>query len=219
MTLRFSLLNAQGLISKRTNKLNSPELQHIFNSSDVVLFTESWTDENSELFVNNFEYFVLNRKLIKQGSRRNSGGIVLYLRNNFVSNDTLVFTSEDDFLWIKISKSVLFSEKDLYVCLCYVTPDDSSRQSMVESNIFDRLLDSVAHIENISSNNCSILACGDWNARTSINPDFVTDDDPVHMSVLPDEYIPDNYLPRFSEDRGHVNQSGTGRKTFPSQKV
>ena len=82
MTLRLLLLNAQGLISKRTNKLNSPELQHIFNSSDVVLFTESSTDDNSELFVNNFEYFVLNRKLIKQGSRRNSGGIVLYLRNN-----------------------------------------------------------------------------------------------------------------------------------------
>ena len=93
----------------------------------MVLFTESWADDNSELFVNNFEYFALNRKLIKQGSRRNSGGIALYLRKNFVSNDTLVFTSEDDFLWIKISKSVLVSEKDLYVCLCYVTPDDISR--------------------------------------------------------------------------------------------
>ena len=30
----------------------------------------------------------------------------------------------------------------------------------------------------------------------------------MHMSVLPDEYIPDNYLPRFSEDRGHVNNNG-----------
>ena len=40
---------------------------------------------------------------------------------------------------------------------------------------------------------------------TSINPDFVTYDDPVHMSVLSDEYIPDKNLPRFSEDRGHVN--------------
>ena len=208
MTLRFSLLNAQGLISKRTNKLNSPELQHIFNTSDVVLFTESWTDENAELSINNFEHFVLNRKLIKPGSRRNSGGLVLYLRNTFVSNDTLVFTSEDDFLWIKISKTVLFSQKDLYVCLCYVTPDDSSRQSMVETNIFDRLLDSVAHIENNSVNNCSILACGDWNARTSVNPDFVEDDDPVHMSVLPDEYIPDVQLPRYSEDKGHVNNNG-----------
>ena len=54
MALRFSLLNAQGLISKRTNKLNSPELQHILNTSDVVLFTESWTDENAELSINNF---------------------------------------------------------------------------------------------------------------------------------------------------------------------
>ena len=93
-----------------------PELQHIFNSSDMVLFTESWTDENSELFVNNFEYFVLNRKLIKQGSRRNSGGIVLYLRNNFVSNDTLVFTSEDYFLWIKLVNLFCFQKKtSMYV--------------------------------------------------------------------------------------------------------
>ena len=51
------------------------------------------------------------------------------------------------FLWIKLSKNVIFSDKDLYVCLCYVTPDDSSRQSMVETNIFDRMLDSVVHID------------------------------------------------------------------------
>ena len=77
----------------------------------MVLFTESWTDDNSELFVNNFEYFVLNRKLIKQGSRRNSGGIVLYLRNNFVSNDTLVFTSEDDFCGLKLVNLFCFQKK------------------------------------------------------------------------------------------------------------
>ena len=120
--LRFSLLNAQGLISRRTNKLKSPELKHIFNTSDLVLFTESWTEERSDLNVNDFEHFVLNRKLVKANSRRNSGGIVLYIRNKWVSKDTLVYTSEDDFLWIKLSKNVIFSDKDLYVCLCYVTP-------------------------------------------------------------------------------------------------
>ena len=156
MCLRFSLLNAQGLISRRTNKLKSPELKHIFNTSDLVLFTESWTDESSNLNVNDFEHFVLNRKLVKANSRRNSGGIVLYIRNKWVSKDTLVYTSEDDFLWIKLSKNVIFSDKDLYVCLCYVTPDDSSRQSMVETNIFDRMLDSVVHIENKSQTECNI---------------------------------------------------------------
>ena len=208
MCLRFSLLNAQGLISRRTNKLKSPELKHIFNTSDLVLFTESWTDESSNLNVNDFEHFVLNRKLVKANSRRNSGGIVLYIRNKWVSKDTLVYTSEDDFLWIKLSKNVIFSDKDLYVCLCYVTPDDSSRQSMVETNIFDRMLDSVVHIENKSQTECNILICGDLNARSSVNPDFVVDDNPVHMSVLPDEYIPDIELERFSQDKGHVNNNG-----------
>ena len=157
MSLRFSLLNAQGLISRRTNKLKSPELKNVFDNSDLVLFTESWTDDNSDLNVNDFEYFVLNRKLVKANSRRNSGGIVVYVRNKFVSNDALLFTSEDDFLWIKLSKTVILSDKDLYVCLCYITPDDSSRQSMVESNVFDRLIDSLVHIENLSQSECNIL--------------------------------------------------------------
>ena len=41
-----------------------------------------------------------------------------------------------------------------------------------------------------------------------MNPDFVVDDNPVHMSVLPDEYIPDKELERFSQDKGHVNNNG-----------
>ena len=119
-----------------------------------------------------------------------------------MSNDTLLFTSEDDFLWIKLSKTVILSDKDLYVCLCYISPDDSSRQSMVESNVFDRLIDSLVHIENLSQSECNILVCGDLNARSSVCPDFVVDDNPAHMSVLPDEYIPDAVLQRFSEDKG-----------------
>ena len=79
---------------------------------------------------------------------------------------------------------------------------------MTKSNVFDRLLDSVAFIEHKTNNNCRFLICGDFNSRTSVNPDFVEEDGSVHMSVLLDEYIPDNQLPRFSEDVGHVNNNG-----------
>lgn len=41
MLLRFSLLNVQGLVSKRSNKLKSHEMLEIFDSSDLVLVTES----------------------------------------------------------------------------------------------------------------------------------------------------------------------------------
>ena len=38
----------------------------------------------------------------------------------------------------------------------YIIPDDSSRQSMVETNVFDSLLDSVVCIENKTQTNCQL---------------------------------------------------------------
>ena len=107
------------------------------------MFTECWTNQFSEITVNNFEAFVLNRQENKRNSKRNSGGIILYIRNKYVSNDTLVFTSHDDILWVNISSSVLSLNNDLYICLCYVIPDESNRQALTETNIFDRILESV----------------------------------------------------------------------------
>ena len=109
---------------------------------------------------------------------------------------------------IKITKSVLNSTNDLYICLCYVIPDESSRQTLTENNIFDRLLDSVVFVENKADNNFHLLICGDFNGRLSVNPDFVSDDDTAHIDVLPDEYSPDGYMHRYSEDIGHVNNNG-----------
>jgi len=66
--IRFALLNVQGLVSRRINKLQSPELS---------LFTETWTNEYSDLRVENYEHYVLNRTEKKRGSKRSSGGIII----------------------------------------------------------------------------------------------------------------------------------------------
>ena len=208
MHLRFSLLNIQGLTTKRTNKLKSEELRNIFNSSDIVLLTETWTNNYSDIHVENFESYVLHRNENKKGSKRCSGGIIVYVRNKYVSKDTLVLTSQNDIIWIKIDKTLCCSERELLIGLCYVIPDESSRQSMTETNIFDRLLDSLVLVENKFNGNCNFLLCGDYNARLSNKPDFVTDDDTVHISVLPDDYVADTQLPRYSQDEGHLNSNG-----------
>lgn len=209
MLLRCALLNCQGLVTKRTNKLKSIEFQQIFKSNDIILLTECWTDAFSDIQVSNFEVFALHRTENKKNCKRNSGGIILYIRNKFVSKDTLVFKSHDDILWIKISSSVLSLSNDLYVCLCYVVPDDSSRQALIETNIFDRILDSFVCIEAKLQNGLeNIIICGDFNARSSTYTDFVTDDDSIHMNVLPEDYTPDNFMDRYSQDVGHVNNNG-----------
>ena len=63
---------------------------------------------------------------------------------------------------------------------------------MVETNIFDRLLQSLSFIENINTNECMILLCGDMNSRTSTHADYVVDDNNIHMPMLPEDYIIDS---------------------------
>ena len=45
-------------------------------------------------------------------------------------------------------------------------------------------------------------------SRTSSKSDYVEADEVTHMSVLPDDYISDTQMPRFSEDEGHINSNG-----------
>ena len=66
----------------------------------------------------------------------------------------------------------------------------------------------MVYVENKTQNDCNLLIYGDFNGRSSDNPDFVIDDDPTHISVLPDDYIPDGFMQRFSEDQGHTNNNG-----------
>ena len=72
-------------------------------------------------------------------------------------------------------------------------------------------------VENKTQNNCNILICGYFNRRSSDNPDFVIDDDPTQISVPPDDYTPDNFMQRFSEDKGHTNNNGLYLSDFCKQ--
>ena len=66
-----------------------------------MLLVETWTNF-SDIDVSNFHAFVLNRNENKKSSKRSSGGIILYVRNKYVSKDTLVYTDKDDIIWVKI---------------------------------------------------------------------------------------------------------------------
>ena len=75
---RRSRLDVRYLVTKRTNKLHSPELKTIFNENDIVFLTETWTNELCDIHIKHFELFVLNRTENKKSSKRSSGGIIVY---------------------------------------------------------------------------------------------------------------------------------------------
>ena len=90
MRIRFSLLNAQGLVTKFTNKLHSHELRLIFSQSDFILLTETWASDIANLSVDGFILIQLNRVEKKHTTKRNSGGIAMYIRQSFYQYCTLI---------------------------------------------------------------------------------------------------------------------------------
>ncbi|MCG8047974.1 MAG: reverse transcriptase family protein, partial [Candidatus Thiodiazotropha endolucinida] len=88
------------------------------------------------------------------------------------------------------------------------SPAGSSREGLADDvNIFDRILQNIAMFEQQNRNNCQFLICGDFNARIANLADYVEDDSVNHVDVLPDDYIEDVPMSRWSEDTG-TNQFG-----------
>ena len=61
LNILLNLLNVQCLVSKFVNKLHSSETKAIFHSHDIIIFTETWTNAQSDMVVNGFAHYVLHR--------------------------------------------------------------------------------------------------------------------------------------------------------------
>jgi len=191
VTLRCAVLNINGLRTKRCNKLDLPELTHVFQSNDIVLLTETWSGVYHDLHVDGFDCFILHRDENLLSCKRPSGGLAVYVRYKFVLNDTPYFQSQDDILCIKLAADKVNLQNDVYICLCYVIPENSSRQAFVTTHTYDRLLEFYTGLVIKYGDGLNFILSGDFNSRTSNLPDFVTDDNASNFGVLPEDYCAD----------------------------
>ena len=156
-----------------------------------------------------FESFALHRKRSK-GAKRDSGGILIYVRKHLVGENILYKCIDDNILWLKLDAQRVGLNDDLFLCLCYNPPQSSSREGMNDDqSCFGKIYDTMIEIENTVESCCNFLVCGDFNARCATIPDYVEFDNYNGIEdVLPEGYIADDNLPsRVSEDPV-VNQYG-----------
>ena len=165
-----------------------------------ILFTEVWSNDRCDLCFNGFSLFQLNRVDKKHTAKRNSGGIALYVKTKYRKHCELLKTDSDDIIWLKLDRTPHNLSYDLYLCLCYIIPVGSSREASTEISLLDRISEYIVKIANDTDNFYNILICGDLNSRVGTEPDFVILDN-SRNDVLPEDYVPDVFLPRQSEDK------------------
>ena len=191
--MKVLVWNCNGLTN---DKHNDAQFIEILLQNDIVILSESWTEEYFDYELPNFVSFNFHRKFKSKKARRNSGGIVVYVRD-YVSRGVKIISNRfDTLIWLKLEKSFFDIDDDIYLCGTYLWPDESPAAKYYNVNLFDVLQEDIFYYDQIGT----VLIAGDFNARTGSKPDFIVSDSTISE---PDEndYLFDTACSRASQDK------------------
>ena len=85
-------------------------MRSICEKNDILLLKESWP---SDVSIDGFERIILNRTEKKLGMRRNSGGLIVYIKSCLFDENIFVKCDGDDIIWFKLKNNVI-SDKPVF---------------------------------------------------------------------------------------------------------
>ena len=91
--------NCNGLTDR---KLTDSEFISFLSNNDIIILSESWTDNDSSIDIENFTTYNFFRKFKHRKARRNSGGITIYVRNTCNEGVSIVKNHFDTLIWLRL---------------------------------------------------------------------------------------------------------------------
>ena len=137
-------------------------------------------------------YEVLNYKLINKPRSFTHPGLLLYIHEQ-IWNSVKVCNcaNTDDRIWVKLH-DINTSYNNTFICFCYMPPEGST--AMCNNNIdWSSLKLEVAGF----SSEGNVILCGDLNARTGNQLDYIEGDGEIPLQ-FPFPYTIDQECPRVS---------------------
>ena len=180
-----------------------PDVVEIVNSHDIFVILESWLGaDDSCPHMDGFLNFRSERKK-KCKARRNSGGIIVYIRKNIAKGVTKIENSSTEAIWMKLDKLYFGLYKDLYLCAQYIAPRNSP-QYIISDDGHDRH-DKLSNEIDIFSTMGDVAIIGDLNSRVGKQQEahFNIDTDSNNADITKPVLV----IPRNSYD-SQVNAHG-----------
>jgi len=173
-----------------TDKMNDPDTQSALFRYDIIMLTETHSEQQTEDLYNcipGFSYRDFPRKFKHRNAPKASGGIGIYVRST-LSQGVELFSSHESVVWVKLKSSYFKCNQDKYIACVYFSPQDSSyiHSTTSRTDYFNILAEEIA---NKPSEH--VYICGDLNARTGQRNDYVVSCSGKEgdMSVLLDQDV------------------------------
>ena len=194
--LKVGSLNIEGAVGV---KYNTPEIQKLIHNHDIICFLESWLGPHDACpNIDGYIAFRSERKKHRK-AKRNSGGILVYCKQEISGGISKISTSHSDIMWLKLDRSYFGLDQDIYMCMAYIIPETSPHRD--DFDIFEELNKDIE----IYSSRGYVALLGDLNSRvgTKIEQHYGVNPDNSGADLARPLAVP----PRYSEDK-HVNSNG-----------
>ena len=188
-SIKMGFWNVGGLMSKSYNKLNDAIFLKQIEKFDIIFLAETHVGHDQCIHkIGNYYCHFVCRSASKHNNRT-FGGLAMLCRIEFKPHIKILKNTKSDFQWIKLEKEFFNFDQDLFICMVYDPPENSSYSKGIDHNILDCIEKDITHYQNLGN----ILICGDFNARVSTEPDFIVNDDngyiPLHSNYIVDKQI------------------------------
>ena len=196
-TLKMCFWNTGGLISKTHDKTTDPLFLKEIEKYDLVFLAETHLGYDNNIHkIGPFYYHPICRPASKH-NRRHFGGLAILRTPETKPYVKILKNTNQEYQWVKLEKDAFGFSKDLYICLVYYPPIGSAYTQGLDQDILDCIEKDLAHYKERGN----ILLCGDFNARTSTDLDFITNDDNKYTPIFDDYSIDRELLKRFNKDK------------------
>ena len=164
ISLKCGSLNVCGI----RRKMQYPEFRDLISNYDLFCVTESKLDNHDLITLPGYKFISQPRR---QKFLRRSGGIGVFVKDNISPHISIIDSDSDYILWLQLSKSFFKAEDDLIFGVVYLPPTDSRFNNPDELELFE------IEITTMSVLHKYMFLLGDFNARSSSEPEFIDADD------------------------------------------
>ena len=197
--------NIDGLFRRidgqRICKLSDDKFLNSISPYDIVCLVETHCGPNESLAIPGY-HIMQNFREKSLTSTRYYGGIAICVKSEIYKGIQIMPIKNSEILWIKLCKSFFNLECDIYMAVTYISPSGSPFAGR-NDNIFEILESDIAKYSQVGD----CIICGDFNARTGVEPDYCMEDENPVTDSIP-EYICDTPLKRSNMDNRSVDGHG-----------
>ena len=111
-------------------------------------------------------------------ARRNSGGIIIYIKDTIRQGIKLVKNDIDCIIWIVMDKNFFQLENDWYLAVAYIPPENSNYHTIYDVDIFNKLEEELCFYK---SKGHKIALLGDLNSRIGRKCDFIENNSEINL--------------------------------------